>query len=159
VSVLSPVEIDSSIQYSQVAVGSDHSCALTNTGVVKCWGANTVGQLADGTSVAKSTPVIVDAGVTYTKIRTGTMQSCGMISGGYIKCWGYNGWGELGSISANARAATLVSEFGSVIDFYLKDSQTFLRASNGKIKVLGLDHYGQLGVGRQIFWPSPVAFD
>ena len=54
----------------QVCVGGDgdcnpamvsseisHSCALTNTGSVKCWGWNAEAQLGDGTTAEKVTPV------------------------------------------------------------------------------------------------------
>ena len=33
-----------------IAVGSNHSCALLS-GDVKCWGANSVGELGDGTTL------------------------------------------------------------------------------------------------------------
>ncbi|MDQ3004029.1 MAG: RCC1 domain-containing protein, partial [Chloroflexota bacterium] len=36
---------------SAVFSGGDHACALLATGVLKCWGGNTSGQLGDGTLV------------------------------------------------------------------------------------------------------------
>ena len=39
-----------------VAAGHNHSVALTQTGVVRCWGDNTYGQLGDGTTVTRSNP-------------------------------------------------------------------------------------------------------
>lgn len=42
----------------------DHTCALTPTGSVYCWGDNIVGQLGDG-SAWKTTPSAVVAGFDY----------------------------------------------------------------------------------------------
>src|ERR1044071_3841366 len=42
-----------------VALGDRHSCALTTTGRVLCWGANESAQLGDGTGRPSAVPVLV----------------------------------------------------------------------------------------------------
>ena len=41
---------------SSMSAGYAHSCAVTTTGKVPCWGYNTVGQLGDGTTTARLVP-------------------------------------------------------------------------------------------------------
>jgi alpha-tubulin suppressor-like RCC1 family protein len=42
-----------------ITPGYDHTCSLTSSGSVKCWGNNTYAQLGDNTVVSKATPQVV----------------------------------------------------------------------------------------------------
>jgi alpha-tubulin suppressor-like RCC1 family protein len=69
---------------------------LHATGLVSCWGDNSLGALGDGTRTNSTTPVAVggldDAGA----ITAGYGFSCALRSDGEVACWGYNFSGQLG---------------------------------------------------------------
>jgi alpha-tubulin suppressor-like RCC1 family protein len=78
--------------------GSTHSCGLTASGGLFCWGANNTGQLGDGTATPRSTPVPVNVGGTRFSIggvSLGDSHSCA-ISIFDVLCWGSNADGQLG---------------------------------------------------------------
>ncbi len=61
-----------------VAMGDTHSCAVLATGAVRCWGANTSGQLGDGSRLMRTSAVAVaslDASPTTTTTTTTTSSS------------------------------------------------------------------------------------
>ncbi|MCL2823943.1 MAG: hypothetical protein FWD57_08130 [Polyangiaceae bacterium] len=75
---------------TKVATGGYHTCALLNTGGVKCWGANTWGAVGDGTTFHKTVPTQVrglESGVV--SIDAGTSSSCAITSEKEAWCWGH----------------------------------------------------------------------
>jgi len=74
---------------SAIAAGADHTCALTSTGSVLCWGGNDSGQLGDGTGNSRGTPKPVSglpAGIAG--IAAGTGVSAAITGDGRLKYWG-----------------------------------------------------------------------
>src|SRR6266511_5357886 len=80
-----------------IAAGLGHTCALTSSGGVRCWGNNGRDQIGGGTTSNRLTPVAVSglsSGVTA--IAAGVRHSCALTSAGGVKCWGRNNSGQLG---------------------------------------------------------------
>jgi alpha-tubulin suppressor-like RCC1 family protein len=86
--------------------GYDFSCAILDNNTVKCWGANSGGELGLGStgnygntmaSIGDSLPALdLGTGDRLIGIASGRNHSCVMFEGGAVKCWGQNGLGQLG---------------------------------------------------------------
>jgi alpha-tubulin suppressor-like RCC1 family protein len=91
-----------------VAAGNFHSCAVLVDGTARCWGANYLAQLGNGTtgpSICANnaamigcamTPVEVSGLDRVEQISLGNHHSCALRSDGSITCWGLNEDGQLG---------------------------------------------------------------
>ncbi len=117
-----PVAVPSLSGIVQIAVGNDHSCALSRTGMVFCWGRGDSGQLGNGHFRTSATPVKVIQGQDTTAPLSGVLQivaggahACALRTSGEIKCWGEGDYGRLGNDSKVDKAypVTVVSSEGS----------------------------------------------
>src|ERR1039457_4061280 len=105
-----PVAVDTSgvlagRALTQVSAGTYSACAVDAAGAPYCWGANSWGQLGDGSTVGSTVPVAVDtsgvlAGRTLTQVSAGTYSACAVDAAGAPYCWGANSWGQLGDNAA-----------------------------------------------------------
>ena len=84
-----------------IALGGFHTCALLNSGAVRCWGDNGYGQLGDGTPTQRRTPVSVRGITDASAIALGGTilqgsHTCALLDAGAVRCWGWNEYGQLG---------------------------------------------------------------
>lgn len=99
---------------SQVSTRGLHSCALTTSGSIKCWGYNAYGQLGDGSTQNSNVPVDVYNLDNAVYVSAGDNATCALTNTGGVKCWGYNGDGSLGNgNNISSRIAVDVSGLSS----------------------------------------------
>ncbi|MBY0413059.1 MAG: choice-of-anchor D domain-containing protein, partial [Bdellovibrionales bacterium] len=119
-------ELGSPEEIAQIAAGFEHTCALTTSGKVKCWGGNTSGQLgydnkeAIGLSKSSMTNLqAVNLGRRALSISSGAGHSCAVLDNGATKCWGDNFYGQLGAGSEVEKIGVLPNEMANLNEINL----------------------------------------
>ena len=146
--------VPSSLQ-PKLTAGQWHTCALTGSGAVKCWGSAGYNLLGDGSSGPHPAPVAVlgldGVAESATAVAAGASHVCAILDSGAMKCWGSDGHGQLGDGEAAESQPTPVPVEG--IDGLTK-SATAVTAGNyhtcavlvgGAVECWGRGYDGQLG--------------
>jgi len=143
-----------------ISAGTNHTCALLDTGAVKCWGYNGYGQLGDTTTTNRNVPTsvsILSSGVQ--SISVGWEHSCAVLTSGAAKCWGRNNEGEVGD-GTNTNRSTPVAVVGlssGVTSIEANQSlSTCALVAGSNVKCWGHNGQGQLGDGTTTNRNTPV---
>ena len=96
-----PLDLGSGRKALAVTTGAEHTCALLDTGAVRCWGFNTHGELGQGTATVRPTPtstgaIDVSLGASVVRLTSGANHNCALLTSGQVRCWGRGAEGQLG---------------------------------------------------------------
>jgi alpha-tubulin suppressor-like RCC1 family protein len=144
----------------QLAAGWEHTCALLETGVVRCWGFGVAGQLGYGNTdfigddEAPATAGDVDVGGVVVQLATGGLHTCALLETGAVRCWGYGesgplGYGNTSWIGDDEAPATAgdVDVGGVVVQLTAGDVHTCALMGTGAVRCWGEGVSGRLGYG------------
>ena len=156
-----PVLVQGGELKNVVAVSTqfNHSCAVLQSGALKCWGRNAEGQLGDGTKSNKNSPTNVYQLTSGIKAAAaGYEHTCALFDNGSMKCWGNNGYGQLGDGTEIDRIIPGESETlaTGVVAIASGGSHSCAMMSYGWVKCWGSNWYGQLGDGSTSSSKFPV---
>jgi len=124
--------------WASVSSGGNHTCAITTTGALYCWGDNSSGQLGIGNNVRQTIPALVSGGP-ISSVIAGSHTTCA-ISGGGLTCWGRI------PFMANQRSPQLIRNADTDwADVAIGRDRICAIKLSGSLFCMGINHYGALG--------------
>jgi alpha-tubulin suppressor-like RCC1 family protein len=133
-----------------VTVGYSHSCAVTRSGSVWCWGANNYGQvgspdLQTDFPVPVKVPGLADA----RSIEAGSSFTCAGRADGTTSCWGVNQGGQLGNNSFvdSPTPVQVIGLSNNTLNVAAGASNACTLGNNGAVWCWGMNGWGQVGNG------------
>ncbi len=137
-----------------IDTGGAHTCVLTGTGSVWCWGYNLSGQTGNGSTSSSAPPAqVVGMSGGVNEIAIGGYHSCARV-GSEVKCWGSDQRGQAGDGgSMEFSIATPVDVVGLASDTRAIASGTYQScalAIGGGVSCWGHGEFGELGNGQVV---------
>ncbi len=149
---LMPVE-----RQAGVRGGGGFRVILKEDGTVWAWGANSYGQLGDGTTVAKESPVQVGGLSDVVWLDAGDSHVVAVKEDGTVWTWGANSFGQLGDGTVVNRSVPVqVSGVSGARKASAGTSHTVVLRADGSVLAWGSNEAGMLGDGTEEDRSVPV---
>ncbi|MBN1607596.1 MAG: hypothetical protein JW940_13245 [Polyangiaceae bacterium] len=147
-----------------ITTGIWHSCAVSGSGAVLCWGYNGLGNLGTGdtTDHAVPAPVVTlgDSNVgAALAVSASCCHTCALMQDGAIRCFGSNEFGQLGDgTTLESHVPVSVTGLDSATAVAVGFEHTCALIGTGSVLCWGMGTSGQLGQGADSssLVPAPV---
>ncbi|MCA8837041.1 MAG: putative Ig domain-containing protein, partial [Proteobacteria bacterium] len=145
---LTPTKVGTAINWSQVSVDQNYSCAINATGELYCWGSGGTGQLGLGDTSLTFILNKVGTATNWSQISTGQQHSCAINTIGELYCWGEGEGGRLGLGDTNDRnTPTKVGTATNWSQISAGQQHTCAINTIGELYCWGVNRSEQLGLG------------
>ncbi|MEK7705701.1 MAG: hypothetical protein AAB426_12135, partial [Myxococcota bacterium] len=160
-----------------IAAGVSHSCVVTDTGGVLCWGDGTYGALGNGYSDALANPTAACGGpavalcsvaLSASAVVTGADHVCAIGAAGALYCWGSNSDGQVGDGTTTERSTPVpvcvtgstdtgdCVQLNGVASVSLGARHTCALVGSGDVHCWGDNSSGKLGDGTIVDRVNPT---
>ncbi|MFE0463637.1 RCC1 domain-containing protein [Kitasatospora sp. NPDC058965] len=142
-----------SAEVTKIAAGgagptNGHGLALLTDHTVLSWGANTYGQLGDGTVFGHNTPGLVAGLGDARDVAAGGSHSLALLGDQTVVAWGHNNYGQLGNgTNADSSVPVRVEGLNKVIAIAAGSEHSLALREDGTVWAWGYNINGQLGDG------------
>ncbi len=142
-----------------IDAGSYYSCAVLDSGSIRCWGANRYGELGDGTTTSSYVPVDVTGITNASAVSVDAYHVCALSKDGTIQCWGYNAsFGQRADgTAARSYVPVPIPGIENAKAIAVGDLHTCAILSGGNIQCWGDNQMGSLGNGTTTNLPGAAA--
>jgi alpha-tubulin suppressor-like RCC1 family protein len=120
----------------QISTGSVHTCAVLESGALKCWGRSL------------TTESLSFGGLRTERVSVAGVGACAVLQGGIVRCWGSGYPGPTQNINTGGQAVAVSIGLG----------RACAALSNGQLRCWGSNSNGELGLGhtRTIAFDAPL---
>lgn len=138
-----PVTMNGIDHVAALSAGRWHTCVLTDSQNIHCWGHNQYGQLGNG-AVGYALTVVPVIGLADARaIAAGGVHACALLGNGTVVCWGDNRVGQLGNgTTVNSVSPVLVSDINNATALVAGSTHTCALLVDRTVKCWGFNGYG-----------------